>query len=97
MSGAGCQLSTVPAHVGCTGTARTAPHPGVLPGALPHEDVMLFHCVGLGHLVWEGQRGAFPAERLSRSDPDTRGARCSQPPFLLPPGNQSGGIFHIWQ
>lgn len=35
----------------------------VLPGALPHEDVVLFHCTGLGHLVWERQRGAFPAQR----------------------------------
>lgn len=63
MSGAGCQLSTVPAHVGRTGTARSAPNPRVLPGALPREDVVLVHCTGLGHLVWEGQRGAFPAQR----------------------------------
>lgn len=63
MSRAGCQLCTVPEHVGCAGTARTAPDPGVLPGAFPHVDVMLFHSTGLGHFVWERRRGAFPVER----------------------------------
>lgn len=45
--------------------------------------------------VWAGaclafSRGAGPTQACT-------GARWSQPPFLLPPGNQTGGIFHIWQ
>lgn len=72
MSGAGCQLSTVPAHVGSTGTAPTQPEPRLLPGALPRLGVMLFHSRGLGHLVWDSCRGAFPARKVTHAG---RGAR----------------------
>lgn len=34
---------------------------------------------------------------VEQDRPGAHGVRWSQPPFLLPPGNQTGGIFHIWQ